>query len=198
MTGRLSRRAHAEYALRLSDKKPRTTIDGQQPGRGRKRQDVAPSSHSDESFSRICERLRKRPARNDKRAATAGRAPQPRCTSRCICSEFHRYQQYSVLATLAFVICLAVYREVAAVSATFARRPRDFLQRSIAAWAVVVSCLAIIGFALQHGGEFSRRVLLTWAVVTPVLIAAFSTGATSFSSTTWLAPAEPWSRASAT
>ena len=79
---------------------------------------------------------------------------------------------YTVLALLAFLIALAVYREMAAIGATFARRPRDFLQRSIAAWAIVVSCLAIIGFALQHGGEFSRRVLLTWAVVTPVLIAA--------------------------
>ena len=79
---------------------------------------------------------------------------------------------YTVLALLAFLIALAVYREMAAIGATFARRPRDFLQRSIAAWAIVVSCLAIIGFALQHGGEFSRRVLLTWAVVTPVLVAA--------------------------
>ena len=79
---------------------------------------------------------------------------------------------YTVLALLAFLIALAVYREMAAIGTTFARRPRDFLQRSIAAWAIVVSCLAIIGFALQHGGEFSRRVLLTWAVVTPVLIAA--------------------------
>ena len=79
---------------------------------------------------------------------------------------------YTVLALLAFLISLAVYREMASIGTTFARRPRDFLQRSIAAWAIVVSCLAIIGFALQHGGEFSRRVLLTWAVVTPVLIAA--------------------------
>ncbi|HEX3456942.1 MAG TPA: undecaprenyl-phosphate glucose phosphotransferase [Candidatus Baltobacteraceae bacterium] len=79
---------------------------------------------------------------------------------------------YGVLAVLAFVVTLAIYREMAAIGTTLARRPRDFLQRSFAAWAIVVSCLAVIGFALQHGGEFSRRVLLTWAVVTPVLIAA--------------------------
>ena len=79
---------------------------------------------------------------------------------------------YTVLAVLAFLITLAVYREMAGIGTTFARRPRDFLQRSIAAWAIVVSCLAIIGFAFQYGGDFSRRVLLTWAVVTPVLIAA--------------------------
>ncbi len=79
---------------------------------------------------------------------------------------------YTVLAVISFLISLAIYREMAAIGTTFARRPRDFLQRSIAAWAIVVSCLAVIGFALQHGGEFSRRVLLTWAVVTPILVAA--------------------------
>ena len=82
-------------------------------------------------------------------------------------------QPYSVLATLGFIITLVVYREMAAVSLTFARRPRDFLQRSLGAWAVVVSCLALLGFALQYGEVFSRRVLLTWAVITPLSIAVF-------------------------
>jgi putative colanic acid biosynthesis UDP-glucose lipid carrier transferase len=84
-----------------------------------------------------------------------------------------RYEPYTVLAVLTFVISLVVYREIAAVATTFARRPRDFLQRSIGAWAIVVSCLAVVGFALQYGEVFSRRVLLTWAVVTPIVIAAF-------------------------
>lgn len=79
---------------------------------------------------------------------------------------------YSVLATLIFLITLAVYREMAGISITFARRPRDFLQRSFGAWAVVVACFAVLGFALQASEEFSRRVLLTWAVVTPLFIAA--------------------------
>ncbi len=81
-------------------------------------------------------------------------------------------EQYSVLATLAFIVCLVVYREVAAVSATFARRPRDFLQRSAAAWAIVVSCLAVLGIALQYAEVFSRLALFSWAIVTPLLIAA--------------------------
>ena len=80
-------------------------------------------------------------------------------------------QPYSVLATLTFVISLVIYREIAGVSTTFARRPRDFLQRSIGAWAIVVGCLAVVGFALQYGEEFSRRVLLSWALLTPLLIA---------------------------
>ena len=78
-----------------------------------------------------------------------------------------------MLATLGFIITLVVYREMAAVSLTFARRPRDFLQRSLGAWAIVVSCLALLGFALQYGEVFSRRVLLSWAVITPLLIAVF-------------------------
>ena len=81
-------------------------------------------------------------------------------------------EEYSVLATLTFVITLVVYREMAGVSATFARRPRDFLQRSIGAWAIVVGCLAVIGYSLKYGAVFSRRALLPWAIITPVLIAA--------------------------
>jgi putative colanic acid biosynthesis UDP-glucose lipid carrier transferase len=80
-------------------------------------------------------------------------------------------EPYTVLAVLAFIVTFVIYREVAAVSTTFARHLRDFLQRSIAAWAIVVGCLAVIGFALQYGEVFSRRVLLSWAVVTPLLIA---------------------------
>jgi putative colanic acid biosysnthesis UDP-glucose lipid carrier transferase len=85
-------------------------------------------------------------------------------------------QPYPVLATLTFVVSWVVYRELAAVATTFARRPRDFLQRSIGAWAVVIGCLAVLGFALQYGEEFSRRTLLTWAIVSPVLIAACQFG----------------------
>jgi putative colanic acid biosynthesis UDP-glucose lipid carrier transferase len=81
-------------------------------------------------------------------------------------------EPYAVLAVLAFLVTFFVYREIASASSTFARRPRDFLQRSIAAWAIVVGGLAVIGFTLKYGAHFSRRVLLSWAVVTPVLIAA--------------------------
>jgi putative colanic acid biosynthesis UDP-glucose lipid carrier transferase len=81
-------------------------------------------------------------------------------------------EQYAVLGVLTFLIALAVYREMAAIATTLARRPRDFLQRSIGAWAIVVGCLAVVGFALQYGETFSRRVLLSWAVVTPIAIAA--------------------------
>jgi putative colanic acid biosysnthesis UDP-glucose lipid carrier transferase len=81
-------------------------------------------------------------------------------------------EPYVVLATLTFVVSLLVYREMASITGTFARRPRDFLQRSIGAWAVIVGCLAVLGFALKYGPTFSRRVLLTWAVVTPMFIAA--------------------------
>jgi putative colanic acid biosynthesis UDP-glucose lipid carrier transferase len=82
-------------------------------------------------------------------------------------------EPYSVLATIVFLVSLFIYRELSAVAGTIARRPRDFLQRSIGAWAIVVSCLAVLGFAFQAGEIYSRRVLLTWAVVAPLVIAAF-------------------------
>ncbi len=79
---------------------------------------------------------------------------------------------YAVLATLSFIITLVVYRELAAVSTTFARRPRDFLQRSIGAWTIVVGCLAVLAFVLKYGEDFSRRTLIPWALVVPLVIAA--------------------------
>jgi len=81
--------------------------------------------------------------------------------------------EYAVLHVLAFLVSLVVYREVAALATTYARRPLDFFQRSIGAWAIVVGCLAVVGFALQQSEFFSRRVLLSWGVVTPIAIAAF-------------------------
>jgi putative colanic acid biosysnthesis UDP-glucose lipid carrier transferase len=81
-------------------------------------------------------------------------------------------QRYTVLATLNFLISFVVYREIASASTTFARRPRDFLQRSIGAWTIVAGLLAVVGFGVKYGEDFSRRVLLTWAVVAPLLIAA--------------------------
>jgi putative colanic acid biosynthesis UDP-glucose lipid carrier transferase len=80
--------------------------------------------------------------------------------------------RYSALTLTAFLLTLLVYRELAAVSGTVARRPRDFLQRSIGAWAIVVGCLAVLMVVFQVGEEYSRKILVTWAVVTPLLIAA--------------------------
>jgi putative colanic acid biosynthesis UDP-glucose lipid carrier transferase len=80
-------------------------------------------------------------------------------------------EPFSVLAVITFLITLFIYREIASISGTIARRPRDFLQRSIGAWAIVVAILAMLGFALQAGEIYARSVLLSWAAVTPLLIA---------------------------
>jgi putative colanic acid biosynthesis UDP-glucose lipid carrier transferase len=87
-------------------------------------------------------------------------------------SGVHFDDRYAVLAVIAFMLTLFVYRELAAVSGTIARRPRDFLQRSIGAWAIVAGCLAVLMFAFQAGEDYSRRILLTWGIVTPLLVAA--------------------------
>lgn len=81
-------------------------------------------------------------------------------------------EPYRVLAVLAFLVSLFVYREVSSGKLSLNTQPRDFLRSSVTAWVIVVSLLAILGFALQYGTVFSRRVLLTWTVVTPVVTAA--------------------------
>jgi putative colanic acid biosynthesis UDP-glucose lipid carrier transferase len=81
-------------------------------------------------------------------------------------------EPYAVLAVLTFVVTLVIYREIANLSGTVTRSRREFLQRSITAWALVISSLAVIAFALQYGAVFSRRLILTWALITPAAIAA--------------------------
>jgi putative colanic acid biosynthesis UDP-glucose lipid carrier transferase len=79
---------------------------------------------------------------------------------------------YAILALLTFIVTLVVYREMSFhMSGTHARSVRDFLQRSITAWAIVIACLAVLGFLLQYGDVLSRRIMLTWAIVTPATIA---------------------------
>jgi putative colanic acid biosysnthesis UDP-glucose lipid carrier transferase len=80
--------------------------------------------------------------------------------------------QYRVLLTLAFLITFVVYREISGVPNALTTRALTYLQRSLVAWMIVVGLLAVLGFALQFGEAYSRRVLLTWAVVTPIAIAA--------------------------
>ena len=82
-------------------------------------------------------------------------------------------QPYAVLAALVFSITLVVYREMwFHMSGAVARSALDFLQLSVTAWAIVIGCLAVLAFVLQYGEVFSRRVMLTWAVLAPLAIAA--------------------------
>lgn len=85
-------------------------------------------------------------------------------------------EPYAVLAAIVFLLTLFVYREVASVSSVVARRPRDFLQQSVAAWVIVIAVLAVVGFALKAGGYYSRIALFSWALVTPLVIAALQFG----------------------
>jgi putative colanic acid biosynthesis UDP-glucose lipid carrier transferase len=80
-------------------------------------------------------------------------------------------EPYRVLAALAGLICFVVYRDFDFGSKVMSGRASVILQRSIFAWAIVVGSLSVVGFALQLGTEFSRRLLLTWAVLSPVMIA---------------------------
>ncbi|MGH8258489.1 MAG: hypothetical protein ACREUG_02225, partial [Steroidobacteraceae bacterium] len=81
------------------------------------------------------------------------------------------------------------YQVLAAVSAALTvllprGRPRDSSQlvsaqvplpvRVILRWLVIVAILLGIGYITKYSGTFSRRIVLTWVVVTPVVLVALS------------------------
>ncbi|MCG8376236.1 MAG: sugar transferase, partial [Chlorobiales bacterium] len=79
---------------------------------------------------------------------------------------------YQILAALGFVVTLLVFKDV---SRSTELRDQDYLShvwRSFGHWLLVIGILAFFGYALKISAEFSRRVLLTWTVVTPFVIGA--------------------------
>jgi len=79
---------------------------------------------------------------------------------------------YQVLAALSFVVTLLVFKD-----SDQALDPRDVdylthVGRAFGLWLLVIGILAFLGYALKIGAEYSRRVLLTWSVITPFGIGA--------------------------
>jgi putative colanic acid biosynthesis UDP-glucose lipid carrier transferase len=77
---------------------------------------------------------------------------------------------YRGLAVVAFIVTLMVFREVNRSAA-----PRDLeylahVGRVFGPWLLVFGLLAVMGYALKISAEYSRRVLLSWALFTPFVI----------------------------
>ncbi len=81
---------------------------------------------------------------------------------------------FLVLSILAAVLTLAVLpsrqRQPADHLAAGSRLATNLLLR----WAVLVACLLALGYITKFSEDFSRRVVVTWVLVTPVLLVIFS------------------------
>ena len=78
---------------------------------------------------------------------------------------------------LSVVSALLAFITMSRDSEEFLNRGQDklglgFVGRMLLAWAVICALLLLFGFASKYSAHFSRRVLLTWFVVTPALIVA--------------------------
>jgi putative colanic acid biosynthesis UDP-glucose lipid carrier transferase len=77
---------------------------------------------------------------------------------------------FVVLTILVGVLCLLLPRIRPESPASLADNPQPLAVRIILWWCAILAILLAIGYATKYSDQFSRRVLLTWAFVTPGLI----------------------------
>ncbi len=75
-----------------------------------------------------------------------------------------------VLSILVAVLCLLLPRPAPDSASSLADNPQPLAVRIILWWFAILGILLAIGYATKYSNYFSRRVLLTWAFVTPGLI----------------------------
>jgi putative colanic acid biosynthesis UDP-glucose lipid carrier transferase len=81
-------------------------------------------------------------------------------------------QSFAVLSVLIAAICLILFDQAGTPTGPIGARPGQLAKDVIVRWLMVLAILLAIGYATKLSPVFSRRVLLTWAVVTPLLLVA--------------------------
>jgi putative colanic acid biosynthesis UDP-glucose lipid carrier transferase len=82
---------------------------------------------------------------------------------------------YLVLAILVFLISAQVFDDIDIFRSWRDVFPATAGRKVLFDWLIVVAVLLFLGFATKLSGHFSRKVLITWFIVTPfVLVAAHS------------------------
>jgi Undecaprenyl-phosphate glucose phosphotransferase len=77
---------------------------------------------------------------------------------------------YRVLAVLAFIVAVEVMGQPRLDPLDDAPRLLRDMRRVVLQWACVVALLLLVGFLLKVSHVFSRKVLFTWFIVTPVAL----------------------------
>ncbi|HEY0340425.1 MAG TPA: undecaprenyl-phosphate glucose phosphotransferase [Steroidobacteraceae bacterium] len=77
---------------------------------------------------------------------------------------------FVVLAILSALLSLLLPRWQAAQPAHLVRSHWPLAMRVVMRWMVVIAILLAIGFVTKYSVDFSRRVVLTWAVITPAVL----------------------------
>ena len=77
---------------------------------------------------------------------------------------------YRVLAVLAFIVAVEVMGQPRLEPLDNAPRLLRDMRRVVLQWSCAVALLLLVGFLLKVSDVFSRKVLFTWFVVTPVAL----------------------------
>jgi len=78
---------------------------------------------------------------------------------------------YIPLLVIQFFLVLFVFKETYSVSIAHESILKVVFTRAIFPWLIVVALLVFIGFTTKSSADYSRRVLLTWFVQAPFLVA---------------------------
>jgi len=78
---------------------------------------------------------------------------------------------YLPLLAIQFILVLFVFKETYSASIGHETILQVLFSRAIFPWLIVVALLVFIGFASKVSADYSRRVLLTWFVQAPLLLA---------------------------
>jgi putative colanic acid biosynthesis UDP-glucose lipid carrier transferase len=77
---------------------------------------------------------------------------------------------YALLAALVAMLTMALLHPMRALTPQLIGGRTRLATRIALRWVVVLFLLLIIGYATKSSGEFARRVILSWALATPLLL----------------------------
>ena len=87
-------------------------------------------------------------------------------------------QPYLILCVLVMILMSAVMYQTPTTQRPLGSRPWPTVANILLRWLALLTILLIIGYATKSSAYFSRRVLLTWAVLTPAPLILFNLAAT--------------------
>lgn len=83
---------------------------------------------------------------------------------------------FKALATVVAVLALTLPHAKANGSAQLVSAPGSLALHVVARWLVITAILLAIGYVTKYSEEYSRRVVVTWIVVTPALLVGVALG----------------------
>ncbi len=77
---------------------------------------------------------------------------------------------YIALSIITFLLCILIFGRIGISSSRRLGGLRARSGKLLLAWALLIGILLFLAYATKHSEDFSRRVLLTWFLVTPPVL----------------------------